>query len=108
MLHTGNGALTNLPYSFTTRFESEPSTNPEELIGYTHAGYFARALARTLGDARFTLVTIASLATIALAPKHGGCAITHSHLDISASIPGINADTFPKLAAKAGCLSRSC
>ena len=29
---TESGALKEAPYSFTTRFEEEPGTNPEELI----------------------------------------------------------------------------
>jgi osmotically inducible protein OsmC len=31
-LTTDSGVLSNTPYSFRTRFESEPGTNPEELI----------------------------------------------------------------------------
>ena len=35
---TGSGALKNLPYSFTMRFENEPGTNPEELVAAAHSG----------------------------------------------------------------------
>ena len=34
---TGSGAFKDLPYSFTTRFENTPGTNPEELIAAAHA-----------------------------------------------------------------------
>ena len=32
-----SGVLSNTPYSFTTRFENTPGTNPEELIAAAHA-----------------------------------------------------------------------
>ena len=38
-LSTESGALKNLPYSFSDRFESGTGTNPEELIGAAHAGW---------------------------------------------------------------------
>jgi len=39
----GSGAFEG-PYSFPSRFEEGPGTNPEELIGAAHAGCFAMAL----------------------------------------------------------------
>ena len=43
------GVLNNTPYSFTTRFENAPGTNPEELIAGAHAGCFSMALSAQLG-----------------------------------------------------------
>ena len=34
-----SGVLSNSPYSYLTRFENTPGTNPEELIGAAHAGW---------------------------------------------------------------------
>ncbi len=104
-LSTGSGALTDKPYSFKTRFEGEQGTNPEELIGSAHAGCFSMAFSMILGMAGFTPDKIATNATITLEPKDGGFAITASHLDVTASIPGIDEATFQDLAgkAKAGC-----
>ncbi len=104
-LSTGSGALIDKPYSFKTRFEGEPGTNPEELIGAAHAGCFSMAFSMILGLAGFTPEKIATTATITLEPKDGGFAITASHLDVTASIPGIDDPTFQELAAKAkaGC-----
>jgi len=58
-----------------------------------------------LGMAGFTPDKIATTATITLEPKDGGFAITASHLDVTAEIPGIDEATFQDLAgkAKAGC-----
>lgn len=104
-LTTGSGALVAKPYSFKTRFEGEQGTNPEELIGAAHAGCFSMAFSMILGTAGFTPDKIETSATITLEPKDGGFAITASHLDVTATIPGIDDATFQDLAgkAKAGC-----
>ena len=104
-LSTGSGALSAKPYSFKTRFEGEQGTNPEELIGAAHAGCFSMAFSMILGMAGFTPDRIETTATITLEQKDGGFAITSSHLDMTAKIPGIDEATFQDLAgkAKAGC-----
>ena len=43
-LSTESKALSAAPYSFSTRFEGAPGTNPEELLGAAHAGCFTMAL----------------------------------------------------------------
>jgi osmotically inducible protein OsmC len=43
----GSGAYEG-SYSFATRFEDAPGTNPEELIGAAHAGCFSMALSMLL------------------------------------------------------------
>jgi osmotically inducible protein OsmC len=95
----------NKPYSFKTRFEGEQGTNPEELIGAAHAGCFSMAFSMILGLAGFTPDKIETTATVSLEPKDGGFAITSSHLEMTAAIPGIDEATFQDLAAKAkaGC-----
>src|ERR1700747_1005346 len=47
-LTSPSGVLKNTPYSFATRFESQPGTNPEELIAAAHAGCFSMALSAQL------------------------------------------------------------
>src|SRR3954468_14242453 len=102
---TAGGMLKSTPYSFKTRFEGEQGTNPEELIGAAHAGCFSMALSKILGDAGFTATKIETTATVSLDPKDGGFAITTSHLDLIATIPGIDDAKFQELAgkAKSGC-----
>jgi lipoyl-dependent peroxiredoxin len=53
-LTTDSGVLSATPYSYKTRFETEPGTNPEELIAAAHAGCFTMALAFQLQSAGFT------------------------------------------------------
>lgn len=105
VLSTGSGALVDKPYSFKTRFEGEKGTNPEELIGAAHAGCFSMAFSMILGQAGFTPEKITTTATITLEPKDGGFAITASHLDVTAIVPGLGEAAFQELAAKAkvGC-----
>ena len=104
-MSTGSGALVEKPYSFRTRFEGEPGTNPEELIGAAHAGCFSMALSNILGQAGFTPEKIETTATISLEAKEGSFAVTASHLDVTASVPGATAEQFQEAAAKAkaGC-----
>jgi len=105
VISTGSGALTAKPYSFRTRFEGEPGTNPEELIGAAHASCFSMALSMILGMAGFTPEKIETQATITLEQKDGGFAVTSSHLDVKATVPGADGAAFQEAAAKAkaGC-----
>jgi osmotically inducible protein OsmC len=100
-MSTGSGALSAKPYSFRTRFEGESGTNPEELIGAAHAGCFSMALSMILSTAGLTPEKIETTATITLEPKDDGFAITSSHLDVKASVPGATKEQFQELAAQA-------
>src|SRR5690554_6731644 len=55
---TASGSLSSVPYGFKNRFEGEPGTNPEELIGAAHASCFSMALSMMLGEAGFTAESI--------------------------------------------------
>ncbi len=46
----GSGAFKDQKFTFRTRFENEPATNPEELIAAAHAGCFSMALSAQLGE----------------------------------------------------------
>lgn len=104
-LSSASGVLKDTPYSFKTRFEGAPGTNPEELIGAAHAGCFSMALSMILGEAGLTADSIDTAATVTLEEKDGGFAITKVHLDVAASIPGANDAAFQEAAGKAkdGC-----
>jgi osmotically inducible protein OsmC len=102
---TRSGALKDYPYGFAARFEGQPGTNPEELIGAAHAGCFTMALSKILGDAGFTAEEMNTKAEITLEKQGDGFAITKSHLTLRAKIPGIDAAKFKELAgmAEKGC-----
>jgi lipoyl-dependent peroxiredoxin len=101
VLTSASGVLSSTPYSFHMRFEEEPGTNPEELIGTAHAGCFSMALSMILGLEGMHAEKIETEATITLEKLGDSFAVTASHLDVSATIPGVSDEDFQKAAEKA-------
>lgn len=100
----GNGTLSsksrvleNTSYDFRSRFEDGTFTNPEELVAAAHAGCFSMKLSFVLGAAGFTPDNIDTKCTITLEAG----AVTNSHLEVTASVPGIDAAKFAECAAEA-------
>lgn len=93
--------LDKVQYSYKSRFEEGPGTNPEELIAAAHAGCFSMKLSFVLGEAGFTPEEIETKCDITL--SNG--AITKSHLTVKATVPGIDKQKFDECAenAKANC-----
>lgn len=104
-ISTESGALKAYPYGFASRFEGQPGTNPEELIGAAHAGCFTMALSLILGEAKLTAEQMDTTAEVTLEKEGEGFAITKVHLTLRAKVPGADQATFLELAnkAKQGC-----
>lgn len=104
-LSSSSGALSETPYTFSTRFEGSAGTNPEELVAAAHAGCFSMALSAQLGEAGLTAERIATTATVTLEKTDAGFAVTKVHLDLSAKVPGADRAAFDAAAnnAKTGC-----
>ena len=104
-LTTESKVLSATPYSFSTRFEGTPGTNPEELIAAAHAGCFSMALSMILGEAGIRPERIDTTATVTLDKVESGFAITKVHLDVKVRAPGADRAKFDASAAKAkaGC-----
>ena len=102
---SSSGVLSNTPYSFATRFENSPGTNPEELIAAAHAGCFSMALSAQLGNAGLTPESINTTATLSLEKLDSGFTITAVHLDVVGRVPKADDAAFQKAAenAKSGC-----
>ncbi|MGH9857350.1 MAG: OsmC family protein [Acidobacteriota bacterium] len=102
---TDSGILSGTSYSFTTRFEDEPGTNPEELIAAAHAGCFTMALSGQLGNRGMTAESIKTTATLTMDKLEAGWTVTAIHLDVAAKIPGADQAKFDEAAnaAKNGC-----
>ena len=100
-LTTQSTVLDKVQYSYKSRFEEGPGTNPEELIAAAHAGCFSMKLSFVLGEAGFTPEEIETKCDITL--SNG--AITKSHLTVKATVPGIDKQKFDECAenAKANC-----
>jgi osmotically inducible protein OsmC len=100
-----SGVLNATPYSFHTRFENTPGTNPEDLLAAAHAGCFTMALSAELAKAGMTAESLDTTCVITLDQKDGGFAITASKLELTAKIPGASQEAFMAAAnaAKTGC-----
>ena len=105
LVSTDSGALADKPYSFTTRFENEKGTNPEELIAAAHAGCFTMALSGELGKAGLVPEELRTTATVSLDKLDAGWTVTESHLEVVGKIPGGSAEAFRAAAeaAEKGC-----
>jgi lipoyl-dependent peroxiredoxin len=85
-------------YSFLSRFESGPGTNPEELIGAAHTACFSMALAGNLEKAGYSPENIDNTAKVSIEKSREGFTITHIDLDTQATVPEIDEDTFQEQA----------
>jgi len=100
-----SGAFSDMPYSFATRFEDKPGTNPEELVAAAHAACFSMALSADLGRAGFKAERIESTAEVSFGKVDDKPTVTASHLMTKARVPGIDRANFEKIAneTKVGC-----
>ena len=89
----GSGAFEGV-YSFASRFENAPGTNPEELIGASEAGCFSMALSIGLSKAGFSPRRINTTAYVHIEKIGGGFRITSIDLKTEAEIVGIDEQTF--------------
>lgn len=93
-------------FTFPTRFEDEPGTNPEEVIGAAHSGCFSMQLTAFLEEEGYTASELHTVADVHLEPASGGgFEISKIDLTLTADVPDIDEETFMDLAerAKAGC-----
>ncbi|HEV2195743.1 MAG TPA: OsmC family protein [Candidatus Acidoferrum sp.] len=104
-ISTDSGVLKQTQYSFSTRFENGIGTNPEELLAAAHAACFTMALSGQLGNAGMTATKLETTATVSLEKVDGGFAITKSHLDLVAHVPGADKGKFDTAVknAETGC-----
>jgi osmotically inducible protein OsmC len=101
-----SGVIEDAGYSFSTRFENEPGTNPEELIAAAHAACYSMAFANTLAEKGYEPQSIETQATCMLTSQAGGgFAITKMHLQVRGRVPGIDQELFAQIAEEAdgGC-----
>jgi lipoyl-dependent peroxiredoxin len=92
-------------YTFKSRFEDGPGSNPEQLIAAAHAACFSMALSNLLTEAGSPPDSVRTEATVTLRPVDGKPTITRIDLTTVGRVPGMDEATFVKNAeaAKAGC-----
>jgi len=91
-------------YSFPSRFQDGNGTNPEELLGASHAACYSMALSNMLAEAGHTPDSVSTTAKVHL-DMSDGPKISKIELHTEGKVPGIDADTFQEHAekAKSGC-----
>ena len=96
-----SGAIRDLKFSFRTRFENDPGTNPEELIAAAHASCFSMALSAQLGERGITPEAVETTCTITFE----NLALTQSLLRTTVKARGADKAKVEEAAAaaKAGC-----
>jgi osmotically inducible protein OsmC len=101
----GSGAFEG-KYSFGTRFEGAPGTNPEELLGAAHAGCYSMALNLGISQAGFAAEYVDTTAEVQMDKVGGGMAIVNVKLTTKAKVPGLSKEKFAELAeaTKVNCI----
>lgn len=98
---TGGGGIKDLNYSFTSRFENGPGTNPEELIAAAHASCFSMALSKILSDQGNTPQNVTTRAQVTLSKTDSGFKVSRIHLQTEGRVPGLDEAGFKKAAETA-------
>ena len=92
IINTPSTVLSRVPYSFSTRFENEPGTNPEELIAAAHAACYSMAFANFLTQKGYQPQSIATEAAISLERRENGFVIFKNKLAVRGQVPGLDAE----------------
>ena len=88
-------------FTYKSRFEDGPGSNPEQLIGAAHAACFSMALSAALERAGSPAESVQTDATVTLRLVDGAPTITKIALVTRGRVPGIDEATFVKQAAAA-------
>lgn len=96
-LTTQSTTLNKTQYSYNSRFAEGVGTNPEELVAAAHAGCFTMKISFLLNAAGFTADEIETRCDITVADG----AITESHLNVKAKVPGVSQEQFDAIVADA-------
>ncbi|MCU1493209.1 MAG: OsmC family protein [Acidimicrobiaceae bacterium] len=107
---TGTGTFTagdtiSGGYTYKSRFEDGPGSNPEQLIAAAHAACFSIALSNLLAQAGSPPDSVHTDATVTLRPVDGVPSITKVALVSVGQVPVLDEAVFVEhaKAAKAGC-----
>ena len=94
-LRTGSGTFTagdtiSGGYTYKSRFEDGPGSNPEQLIAAAHAACFSMALSNMLAEAGHPPDSVHTDATVTLRPVDGAPTITKIALVTVGRVPGLD------------------
>jgi osmotically inducible protein OsmC len=102
LIRMGSGAAGELPVTWASRTErADGRTSPEELAAAAHSSCYAMALALRLGEHKAVPERLAVTATVTLDDVGGVPTIVSSHLDVTATIPGLDKAGFDTAVSEA-------
>lgn len=89
------------PYSFHSRMENGPGTNPEELLAAAHAGCYSMALAAGLVEAGARPAWIRTRAEVRFGRAASGFAVSDIELITEAVVANVEEGEFQRIASEA-------
>ena len=92
-----SGVLNDTPFTYATRFEQAPGTNPDELIAAAQAACYSMAFSNHLSQQGHVPEEVNTRATITL----DSGTITKMHLVTRGRVPGLDEATFKRFAEEA-------
>src|SRR4051794_39195591 len=96
----GNSGAINAPFSFGTRFEEAPGSNPEELLAAAHAACFSMALSAGLEKNGTPPTSVETQAACTIEKVGEAFKITTMKLDVRAKASGLDDAKFQEIAQK--------
>ena len=104
--YVSSGAFSRMPVTWASRTEAHDGrTSPEELIAAAHASCFSMALSSRLAKNGTPATELKIKAVVTFEKGDPGWSIASSALEVRGTVPGIDAETFVRLAddAKDNC-----
>jgi osmotically inducible protein OsmC len=101
-----SGIFSDEGISWHARTEaSEGKTSPEELLAAAHAACYSMAVSNELSKAGFVPTRVDVVVEVDADRAEKGWTVQHSRISLLAAVPGIDEDTFQRVAAlaKDGC-----
>ncbi|MDO8501556.1 MAG: OsmC family peroxiredoxin [Gemmatimonadaceae bacterium] len=85
-------------YNFSSRFESGVGSNPEELLAAAEAACYSMALSGGLEKNGTPPASVETEAACTVEAADGGFRISKIHLDVKATVPGVDQAKFQEIA----------
>ena len=100
--YLSSGVVSRLPISWASRTSAhDGKTSPEELLAAAHASCFSMALSSRLAKNGTPATTLEVRADVTFDQGESGWKIASSALKVTGNVPGIDTETFTRLAEDA-------
>jgi len=106
LLYVSSGAFSRMPITWGSRTAAhEGRTSPEELLAAAHASCFSMAFSNQLAKNGTVAEKLDVRVDVTADKRDAGWTVLSSAIQVTGVVPGIDAETFAKLAdaAKDGC-----